>query len=215
MKTNSRFPRLHIVDHPLVQHKLTIMRDKRTSTRDFRGLLTELAMLMGYELTRDFPVENEEIETPITKCMAPVLSGKKCVIVPVLRAGLGMSDGLLTLMPSARVGHIGLYRDENHRPVEYLVKLPDLEGRTFIVVDPMIATGYSAAHAVDVLKKRGVPGENIRFMALVAAPEGIEVFEKLHPDVDVYVASLDECLNESAYIVPGLGDAGDRIFGTK
>ena len=215
MKTNSRFPRLHIVDHPLVQHKLTIMRDKRTSTRDFRGLLTELAMLMGYELTRDFPVENEEIETPIVKCMAPVLSGKKCVIVPVLRAGLGMSDGLLTLMPSARVGHIGLYRDENHRPVEYLVKLPDLEGRTFIVVDPMIATGYSAAHAVDVLKKRGVPGENIRFMALVAAPEGIEVFEKLHPDVDVYVASLDECLNESAYIVPGLGDAGDRIFGTK
>lgn len=216
MKTDPRFPRLHIVDHPLVQHKLSLMRDKRTSTRDFRELLSELALLMGYELTRDFPVALEEVETPVAHCWAPMLTGKKCVIVPVLRAGLGMSDALLTLMPSARVGHIGLYRDENHRPVEYLVKLPaQLEGRTFIVVDPMVATGYSGAHAVDVLKKRGVPGENIRFMALVAAPEGVEVFSKLHPDVDLYVAALDECLNENAYIVPGLGDAGDRIFGTK
>lgn len=216
MKSDPRFPRLHIVDHPLVQHKLSLMRDKRTSTRDFRELLSELAMLMGYELTRDFPVALEEVETPVAHCWSPMLSGKKCVIVPVLRAGLGMSDGLLALMPSARVGHIGLYRDENHRPVEYLVKLPaQLENRTFIVVDPMVATGYSGAHAVDVLKQRGVPGENIRFMALVAAPEGVEVFSKLHPDVDLYVASLDEKLNENAYIVPGLGDAGDRIFGTK
>lgn len=216
MKSDPRFPRLHIVDHPLVQHKLSLMRNKRTSTRDFRELLSELAMLMGYELTRDFPVALEEIETPVAHCWSPMLSGKKCVIVPVLRAGLGMSDGLLALMPSARVGHIGLYRDENHRPVEYLVKLPaQLENRTFIVVDPMVATGYSGAHAVDVLKKRGVPGESIRFMALVAAPEGVEVFSKLHPDVDLYVASLDEKLNEDAYIVPGLGDAGDRIFGTK
>lgn len=216
MKTDPRFPRLHIVDHPLVQHKLSLMRDKRTSTRDFRELLSELALLMGYELTRDFPVALEEVETPVAHCWSSMLTGKKCVIVPVLRAGLGMSDALLTLMPSARVGHIGLYRDENHRPVEYLVKLPaQLDGRTFIVVDPMVATGYSAAHAVDVLKKRGVPGESIRFMALVAAPEGVEVFSKLHPDVDLYVASLDERLNENAYIVPGLGDAGDRIFGTK
>ncbi len=216
MKTDPRFPRLHIVDHPLVQHKLSLMRDKRTSTRDFRELLSELALLMGYELTRDFPVALEEVETPVAHCWTPMLTGKKCVIVPVLRAGLGMSDALLTLMPSARVGHIGLYRDENHRPVEYLVKLPaQLESRTFIVVDPMVATGYSAAHAVDVLKKRGVPGESIRFMALVAAPEGVEVFSKLHPDVDLYVAALDERLNENAYIVPGLGDAGDRIFGTK
>lgn len=216
MKTDPRFPRLHIVDHPLVQHKLSLMRDKRTSTRDFRELLSELALLMGYELTRDFPVALEEVVTPVAHCWSPMLTGKKCVIVPVLRAGLGMSDALLTLMPSARVGHIGLYRDENHRPVEYLVKLPaQLEGRTFIVVDPMVATGYSGAHAVDVLKKRGVPGESIRFMALVAAPEGVEVFSKLHPDVDLYVASLDERLNENAYIVPGLGDAGDRIFGTK
>lgn len=216
MKTDPRFPRLHIVDHPLVQHKLSLMRDKRTSTRDFRELLSELALLMGYELTRDFPVALEEVETPVAHCWSPMLTGKKCVIVPVLRAGLGMSDALLTLMPSARVGHIGLYRDENHRPVEYLVKLPaQLDGRTFIVVDPMVATGYSAAHAVDVLKKRDVPGESIRFMALVAAPEGVEVFSKLHPDVDLYVASLDERLNENAYIVPGLGDAGDRIFGTK
>ena len=216
MKTDPRFPRLHIVDHPLVQHKLSLMRDKRTSTRDFRELLSELALLMGYELTRDFPVALEEVETPVAHCWSPMLTGKKCVIVPVLRAGLGMSDALLTLMPSARVGHIGLYRDENHRPVEYLVKLPaQLDGRTFSVVDPMVATGYSAAHAVDVLKKRGVPGESIRFMALVAAPEGVEVFSKLHPDVDLYVASLDERLNENAYIVPGLGDAGDRIFGTK
>ena len=182
---------------------------------DVGELIEEIAMLMGYELTRDFPLSTQEIETPLAKFDAPVMSGKKCVIVPVLRAGLGMTDGLLMLMPSARVGHIGLYRDENHRPVEYLVKLPDLQGRTFIIVDPMVATGYSGAHAVDVLKKRGVPGENIRFMALVAAPEGIQVMKDLHPEVQIYVAALDDHLDENAYIVPGLGDAGDRIFGTK
>ena len=207
--------RVHIVDHPLVQHKLSIMRDKRTSTRDFRELLKEIAMLMGYELTRDFPLEYEEIQTPLASFKAPMVKGKKAVIVPVLRAGLGMTDGLLQLMPSARVGHIGMYRDENKRPVEYLVKLPDLAGRTFIVVDPMLATGYSAVHAVDVLKNRGVPGSSIRFMALVAAPEGVEVFHEHHPDVELFIAALDEKLDENAYIVPGLGDAGDRIFGTK
>ena len=171
MLTDPRFPKLHIVDHPLVQHKLTLMRCKETSTRDFRELLKEIAMLMGYELTRDFPLGTARIETPIASCDAPVMEGKKCVIVPVLRAGLGMTDGLLMLMPSARVGHIGLYRDENLQPVEYLVKLPDVEGRTFIVVDPMLATGHSGIHAVDVLKKRGVSGESIRFMALVARSE--------------------------------------------
>ena len=215
MKSDPRFPTLHIVDHPLVQHKLTLMRRKETSTRDFRELLKEIAMLMGYELTRDFPLGSERIETPLAVFDAPVMEGKKCVIVPVLRAGLGMTDGLLMLMPSARIGHIGLYRDENHRPVEYLVKLPDLESRTFIVVDPMLATGYSAVHAVDGLKKRGVKGDNIRFMALVAAPEGVEVFSEHHPDVSLFVAALDDRLDENAYIVPGLGDAGDRIFGTK
>lgn len=215
MKSDPRFPTLHIVDHPLVQHKLTLMRRKETSTRDFRELLKEIAMLMGYELTRDFPLSTARIETPLAEFDAPVMEGKKCVIVPVLRAGLGMTDGLLMLMPSARVGHIGLYRDENHRPVEYLVKLPDLESRTFIIVDPMLATGYSGVHAVDVLKKRGVKGENIRFMALVAAPEGVQVFSEHHPDVQLFVAALDDHLDENAYIVPGLGDAGDRIFGTK
>ncbi len=215
MTKDLRFPNLYIVSHPLVQHKLTLMRDKHTSTRDFRELLKEIAMLMGYELTRDFPLGKQRIETPIAPFDAPVMEGKKCVIVPVLRAGLGMTDGLLMLMPSARVGHIGLYRDANKRPVEYLVKLPDVAGRTFIVVDPMVATGYSGAHAVDVLKKRGVAGENIRFMALVAAPEGVGVFQKLHPDVPLFVAALDDHLDENAYIVPGLGDAGDRIFGTK
>ena len=208
MQTDFRFPRLHIVDHPLVQHKLSLMRDKNTSTRDFRELLKEIAMLMGFELTRDFPIDYEEIETPLTSFKAPFMKGKKCVIVPVLRAGLGMTDGLLLLMPSARVGHIGLYRDENKMPVEYLVRLPELEDRTFILVDPMLATGNSAAHAVDVLKKRGVPGDHIRFMALVAAPEGVGVCQELHPDVDLYVAALDDHLDENAYIVPGLGDAG-------
>ncbi len=215
MKTDPRFPRLHIVDHPLIQHKLTIMRQKETSTNVFRQLLREITVLMGYELTRDLPLTERRIETPISPMQAPTLAGKKQVIVPVLRAGLGMSDGLLELMPSARVGHIGMYRDSNKRPVEYLVRLPNVTDRLFIICDPMLATGYSAAHAVDVLKARGVPGESIRFLALVSAPEGIEVMQKLHPDVEIYVASLDERLDENAYIVPGLGDAGDRLFGTK
>ena len=215
MRKDPRFPKLHIVDHPLVQHKLTLMREKETSTRDFRELLKEIAMLMGYELTRDYPLTTRRIETPLAEFDAPVMEGKKPVIVPVLRAGLGMTDGLLTLMPGARVGHIGLYRDENKRPVEYFVRLPNTEGRNFIVVDPMLATGDSGAYAVDTLKKRGIPGSQIQFMALVAAPEGVKTFTELHPDVEVYVAALDDHLDENAYIVPGLGDAGDRIFGTK
>lgn len=215
MKTDPRFPRLHIVDHPLVQHKLSIMRQKETSTNVFRQLLREITVLMGYELTRNLPLTHRKIETPLCSMMAPTLAGKKQVIVPVLRAGLGMCDGLLELMPSARVGHIGMYRDENKQPVEYLVRLPDLTDRIFIICDPMLATGNSAAHAVDVLKKRGVPSDSILFLALVAAPEGVAVFQKANPDVDVYVASLDEKLNGDAYIVPGLGDAGDRLFGTK
>ena len=214
MQHDPRFPRLHIVDHPLIQHKLSIMRDKNTCTKDFRALLREIALLMGYEVTRNLPLTTHSIETPLCRFDAPFLADKKPVIVPILRAGLGMADGFLELMPSARVGHIGMYRDENKRPVEYLVKLPDLEGRTFFLVDPMLATAYSAAHCVEVLKKRGVKGENIIFMSLLCAPEGVETFQKLHPDVEVYTASLDDHLNEKAYIVPGLGDAGDRLYGT-
>ena len=215
MKTDPRFPRLHIVDHPLVQHKLSIMRQKETSTNVFRQLLREITVLMGYELTRDLPLTHRRIETPLCSMQAPSLAGKKQVIIPVLRAGLGMCDGLLELMPSARVGHIGMYRDENKQPVEYLVRLPDLTDRLFIICDPMLATGNSAVHAVDVLKKRGVSGESIKFLALVSAPEGVQVLQDHHPDVEVFVASLDQQLNEHAYIVPGLGDAGDRLFGTK
>ena len=214
MQHDPRFPRLHIVDHPLIQHKLSIMRDKNTCTKDFRALLREIALLMGYEVTRGLPLTKHSIETPLCRFDAPFLADKKPVIVPILRAGLGMADGFLELMPSARVGHIGMYRDENKRPVEYLVKLPAIEGRTFFLVDPMLPTGYSAAHGVDVLKKRGVKGENIIFMSLLCAPEGMETFQKLHPDVEVYTASLDDHLNEKAYIVPGLGDAGDRLYGT-
>ena len=214
MRQDPRFPHLHIVDHPLIQHKLSIMRDKKTCTKDFRALLREIALLMGYEVTRNLPLTTHSIETPLCRFDAPVLADKKPVIVPILRAGLGMADGFLELMPSARVGHIGMYRDENKRPVEYLVKLPDLEGRTFFLVDPMLATGYSAANGVDVLKKRGVKGKDIIFMSLLCAPEGVETFQQLHPDVEVYTASLDDHLNEKAYIVPGLGDAGDRLYGT-
>ena len=215
MKQDSRFPNLIILDHPLIQHKLTHMRDKDTSTRTFRELLREITLLMGYEITRDLPITTRRVETPLVEVDAPVIAGRKLAIVPVLRAGVGMSDGLLELIPSARVGHIGVYRDADHRPVEYLVRLPDLEDRTFILCDPMVATGYSAVHAVDVLKRRGVTGAQISFVALVAAPEGVQVFQNAHPDVKLYVASLDSHLNEHAYIVPGLGDAGDRLFGTK
>ena len=205
---------LHILDHPLITHKLSIMRNKRTGSKDFRELLDEIAMLMGYELTRDLPLEDVVIETPIEKMTAKAVSGKKLAIVPILRAGLGMVDGLLRLIPVARVGHIGLYRDpETHKPVEYYCKLPtDIEERIVILVDPMLATGGSASDALTMLKERGC--KHIRFMCLVASPEGVAKVQEDHPDVPIYTAALDECLNEHAYIVPGLGDAGDRIFGT-
>lgn len=215
MKQDPRFPNLFILNHPLIQHKLTHMRDKDTSTRTFRELLREITLLMGYEITRNLPLTSRHIDTPMGPMEAPVIAGRKLAVVPVLRAGVGMSDGLVELIPSARIGHIGVYRDEQHRPVEYLVRLPDLEDRTFILCDPMVATGYSAVHAVDVMKKRGVPDENILFLALVAAPEGVEVFQQAHPNVKLFVASLDSHLDDNAYIIPGLGDAGDRLFGTK
>jgi uracil phosphoribosyltransferase len=216
MKQDPRFPNLFILNHPLIQHKLSHMRERDTSTRTFRELLKEITLLMGYEITRDLPLTTRKIETPLETIDAPVIAGKKLAIVPILRAGIGMSDGLLELVPSARVGHIGVFRDpDTKQPVEYLVRLPDPSERTFILCDPMVATGNSAVHAIDVLKKRGVTDEQILFLALVAAPEGIEVVQAAHPNVKVYVASLDRELNDHAYIVPGLGDAGDRIFGTK
>lgn len=207
--------KLVVVDHPLVQHKLTIMRDKNTGAKDFRGLLDEISMLMGYEVTRDFPLRDVEIETPLTPMIGKQIAGKKLAIVPILRAGLGMVDGLLELLPVAKVGHIGLYRDpETHTPVVYYCKLPvDIEERTVIVCDPMLATGGSASDAISMLKEKGCT--NIKLMCLVAAPEGVAKLQSDHPDVDIYTAGLDEKLNEHCYIVPGLGDAGDRLFGTK
>ncbi|MDU5914878.1 MAG: uracil phosphoribosyltransferase [Negativicoccus succinicivorans] len=206
---------VHILDHPLIQHKVTLIRDKNTSSKDFRELLQEITLLMGYEITRDLPLEDIEVETPITKTVGKRLAGKKMGIVPVLRAGLGMVEALLDLIPSARVGHIGLYRDpQTLKPVEYYCKLPsDIGERFFIVTDPMLATGGSASAAITLLKERGA--KTIKLMCLVAAPQGVEVVQKEHPDVDIYVAVLDDHLNEKGYIVPGLGDAGDRIFGTK
>lgn len=216
MYTHTDFPNLFVLDHPLIQHKLSLMRDKRTPTIQFRHLLREIALLMGYEISRDLPLTTERIETPLAVMEAPVIAGKKVAVVAILRAGLGMVDGLLDLIPAARVGHIGLYRDpETRRPVEYFVKLPDPEGRLFILVDPMLATGYSATAAVDILNRRGIPDSRIRLMALVAAPEGVRTFRAAHPEVPIYAAALDECLNDHAYIVPGLGDAGDRLFGTR
>ncbi len=216
MQRHDRFPTLHIVDHPLVQHKLTWMRRQETETSLFRQLLREISMLMGYEITRHVPLTKRKIETPLGGMKAPVLAGRKPAIVPILRAGLGMADGLVELMPSARLGHIGLYRDEEtKRPKEYFVKLPEPEGRLFILCDPMLATGHSAAYAIDVLAKNGIEEQNIRFLSLVAAPEGVAVLAERHPDVAIYTASLDEKLDENAYIVPGLGDAGDRLFGTR
>lgn len=205
---------LHIMDHPLITHKLSIMRNKKTGSKDFRELLNEIAMLMGYEITRDLPLEDITIETPITKTKAHMVAGKKLAVVPILRAGIGMVDGILSLVPVAKVGHIGLYRDpETHEPVEYYCKLPaDIEERVVILVDPMLATGGSACDALQRLKDRGCT--HIKFMCLVAAPEGVKKVQETHPDVDIFTAALDECLNEHAYIVPGLGDAGDRIFGT-
>lgn len=206
---------LHIINHPMVQHKLSIMRNKETGPKDFRQLLKEISLLMGYEVTRDIPLDPIEIETPICKMTARQVSGRKLAIVPILRAGLGMVDGLLELVPVARVGHIGLYRnEETHEPVVYYSKLPeDIDTRMVIVTDPMLATGGSASDALTMLKKKGCT--NIRLMCLVGVPEGIERVQRDHPDIDIYLAAVDDHLNEKAYIVPGLGDAGDRIFGTK
>ena len=206
---------LHIINHPMVQHKLSIMRNKETGPKDFRQLLKEISLLMGYEVTRDIPLDPIEIETPICKMTARQVSGRKLAIVPILRAGLGMVDGLLELVPVARVGHIGLYRnEETHEPVVYYSKLPeDINTRMVIVTDPMLATGGSASDALTMLKKKGCT--NIRLMCLVGVPEGIERVQREHPDIDIYLAAVDDHLNENAYIVPGLGDAGDRIFGTK
>ena len=204
---------VHIIDHPLVQHKLSLMRDKQTSTNKFRQLLQEISMLMGYEVTRDFPLMYEEIETPLQPMSAPKIAGKKVVIAPILRAGLGMVDGLLNLIPSARVGHIGMYRDEETcKPVFYYYKMPAHKDRLVIVTDPMLATGGSACDAIERLKRDGFT--HIRLMCLVASPQGVKAVRDNHPDVDIYLASLDEGLNEKNYILPGLGDAGDRIFGT-
>lgn len=205
---------LHLIDHPLIQHKLSIMRNKETSTMKFRELLKEISMLMGYEITRDFPLTYEEIETPLMKMNAPKISGKKVVIAPILRAGLGMVEGLTTLMPSARVGHIGMYRDEETcQPVFYYYKMPANKERLVIVTDPMLATGGSAIDAIRRLKEDGYT--QIRLMSLVASPQGVNAVTEAHPDVDIFLAALDEGLNDKNYILPGLGDAGDRIFGTR
>lgn len=205
---------VHVMDHPLIQHKVTLMRKKDTGAKDFRNLLEEITMLMGYEITRDLPLADEPIETPITTMTGKRISGKTICIVPILRAGLGMVEGMLNLLPTAKVGHIGLYRDpETLRPVEYYCKLPDVTNRDFIVVDPMLATGGSSSAALTLLKEKGV--KHMKLMCLVAAPEGVKVVNHDHPDVPIYVAALDDHLNDHGYIVPGLGDAGDRIFGTK
>ena len=204
-----------IMDHPLIQHKISHIRDIRTGTNEFRKCIEEIAMLMGYEALRDLPVEDVEVETPIEKCMTPMLAGKKLAVVPILRAGLGMVNGILALVPSAKVGHIGLYRDpETHEPHEYYCKLPEpIDLRTIVVVDPMLATGGSGSEAVEFIKQHG--GKNIKFMCIIAAPEGLERMKKDHPDIQIYVGHLDRCLNEHAYICPSLGDAGDTIFGTR
>lgn len=205
---------INVINHPLIQHKLTLMRQKDTGAKDFRQLLDEISMLMAYEVTRDFPTEDIEIETPVAKCTAKILAGKKVAVVPILRAGLGMVNGIINLIPAAKIGHIGLYRDEKTlEPVEYFCKMPkDIEDRLLIVVDPMLATGGSAAEAITMLKKRGA--KSMLFMCLLAAPEGIKLFNEKHPDVPIYTACVDDHLNEHGYIVPGIGDAGDRIFGT-
>ena len=205
---------VQVMDHPLIQHKVTLMRKKETGSKDFRNLLEEITMLMGYEITRDLPLEDVEIETPVAKMIGKQISGKKLGIVPVLRAGLGMVQGMLNLIPTAKVGHIGLYRDpQTLEPVEYYCKLPDVEDRDFIIVDPMLATGGSASAAITLLKEKGI--KNIKLMCLVAAPQGVQKVNADHPDVRIYVAALDDKLNDKGYIVPGLGDAGDRIFGPK
>ena len=207
--------KFQVVEHPLIQHKLSILRRKEASTKEFRELVDEIGMLMAYEVSRDLPLEDVEIETPVQKTVVKQIAGKKLAIVPILRAGIGMVDGILKLIPAARVGHIGMYRDEETlTPVEYLVKLPtDIADRQIFLVDPMLATGGSAILAIDSLKKRDA--HNIKFVCLVAAPEGVKAVQEAHPDIEIYAAALDEKLNEQGYIVPGLGDAGDRLFGTK
>ena len=207
--------KVYVFDHPLIQHKTAILRDKNTTTKDFRQLVTEIATLMTYEATRDLPLKDVEVTTPLETAKLKMLDGEDVAIVPILRAGLGFVDGMLSLIPNAKVGFIGLYRDpETHKPVEYYCKLPeDIGNRQIFVVDPMLATGGSAADAITLVKQRG--GKNIKFMCLIAAPEGIDAVQKAHPDVDIYIAAKDRQLNENAYILPGLGDAGDRIYGTK
>ncbi|APZ48539.1 uracil phosphoribosyltransferase [Jeotgalibaca sp. PTS2502] len=209
--------RVTVMDHPLIQHKLTIIRKKDTGTKDFREVVSEIAMLMAYEVTRDMPLEDVEIETPLVKSVQKTLSGKKVAIVPILRAGLGMVDGFLAMLPAAKVGHVGLYRDEETlEPHEYFVKMPaDIAERQLFVVDPMLATGGSAVAAIEALIKRGAKPQNIKFVCLVTAPEGVKVLNEAYPDVEIVTAALDEKLNEVGYILPGLGDAGDRLFGTK
>lgn len=207
--------KVYVFDHPLIQHKVSLMRKTETTVKEFRELATEVAMLMGFEATRDLPLKAVEIETPMQKTTVNMLAGEDIAIVPILRAGLGFVDGMLALVPNAKVGHIGLYRDpETHMPIEYYCKMPtDIDKRKIFVVDPMLATGGSAVAAIDFIKRRG--GTDIKFMCLIAAPEGIEALQNAHPDVDIYIAAKDECLNENAYILPGLGDAGDRLYGTK
>jgi uracil phosphoribosyltransferase len=211
----AKLGKFKVLDHPLIQHKLSIIRDKNCGTREFREVVNEIAELMAYEVSRDMPLEDCVIETPIAKAKMKHLAGKKVVIVPILRAGLGMVDGILELIPAAKVGHVGMYRDEKTlKPVEYFVKMPDnLASREIFIVDPMLATGGSAIMAVDALKKRGAV--SIKFVCLVAAPEGVKALREKHPDIDIFAAALDDHLNENGYIVPGLGDAGDRLFGTK
>jgi len=207
--------RVFEMNHPLIQHKISILRNKNTGTNEFRNLTEELAVMIGYEALRDLPLEDVQVETPMELCTSPMISGKKLAIVPILRAGLGMVNGILTLVPSAKVGHIGIYRDhETHEPHEYFCKLPNpISQRTILALDPMLATGGSAATAIDFIKEHG--GKHVKFLCIIAAPEGIERLTKSHPDVDIYVGSIDRELNKNAYILPGLGDAGDRIFGTK
>ena len=206
---------LHVLDHPLLQHKLTILRDKRTSVKEFREIASEMTALMCYEATRDLTLEQVEVETPVAKAVVGRIAGKKLAVVPILRAGLGMVDGILDLIPSAKVGHMGLYRDpETLEPVQYFCKLPnDISQREVILLDPMLATGGSASAAIEILKESGCP--HIKLMCILAAPEGVERIQRDHPDVEIYTAGVDECLNDHGYILPGLGDAGDRIFGTK
>lgn len=207
--------KVHKMEHPLLQHKISMLRDKNTGTNEFRKMVEEIAVLMGYEALRDLPLKEVEVETPLETCMTPMVAGKKLAVVPILRAGLGMVNGILTLVPTAKVGHIGLYRDhETHEPHEYYCKLPDpISERTILVLDPMLATGGSAEAAINFIKEHG--GKHIKFMCIIAAPEGISRLSKAHPDVPIYVGCEDRCLNEDAYICPGLGDAGDRIFGTR